>query len=334
MKYLITGHTGFKGSWLVLLLQTLGHSVHGLSLPPEKESLYNILDLKAAMNSETFSDIRNFGTTKKYFEDVNPEVVIHLAAQALVNESYLNPIETIDTNTVGTFNVLKAAENLKNLKCVLIVTTDKVYRIDGRTTPYFETDSLGYTDPYGTSKAAADLIAQSWIHKDKHYAVGIARAGNVIGGGDFGKFRLIPDIYRSLKTKIPVEIRHPESIRPWQFVLDCLNGYLKFVNFMIESKSSDILNFGPDERDFKNVDEVIQNFSKYFRELKWLNSSENRFKETSILKLDSSKARNLLSWKNKYGLQKNIENTANWFSAYMQNQTMKKYSQEIINDFI
>ena len=267
MKYLITGHTGFKGSWLVLLLHTLGHSVHGLSLPPEKESLYNILDLKAAMNSETLSDIRNFDTTKKYFEDVNPEVIIHLAAQALVSESYLNPIETIDTNTVGTFNVLKAAENLKNLKCVLNVTTDKVYRIDGRTTPYFETDSLGYTDPYGTSKAAADLIAQSWIHKDKHYAVGIARAGNVIGGGDFGKFRLIPDIYRSLKTKIPVEIRHPESIRPWQFVLDCLNGYLKFVNFMIESKSSDILNFGPDERDFKNVDEVIQNFSKYFREI-------------------------------------------------------------------
>ena len=177
MRFLLTGHTGFKGSWFTLMLSKLGHEIHGQSLSPESESLYNLLRINDVVSSEEFIDIRDEDKTTEYFKTVNPDVIVHLAAQSLVSKSYENPLESIEVNTLGTFNVLKASKFVKNLKCLLVITTDKVYRIDGRTTSYSENDSLGYTDPYGTSKALADLMTQTWMNEFPEVPVSIARAG-------------------------------------------------------------------------------------------------------------------------------------------------------------
>lgn len=334
MRFLITGHTGFKGSWLSLMLLKLGHEVHGQSLKPDLESLYNILEINTLVSSEEFLDIRNFEATSEYFKKVNPDVIVHLAAQSLVSESYKNPLESIEINTFGTYNVLKASRGVKELKSLLIITTDKVYRIDGRTTPYSEKDPLGYTDPYGTSKALADLMTQTWIHEFPEVPICIARAGNVIGGGDFNKNRLIPDIYRSIKSGKPLELRHPDYIRPWQYVLDCLAGYLKQIEVSIASKTSLILNFGPAQNDFKDVDYIAEYFKLIFPELKIETQEVEKFKETATLKLDSSLAMKTLSWSNKFNLDKTLELTSNWYMQYLNSNNLKEYCEIELENFL
>ena len=334
MRFLLTGHTGFKGSWFTLMLSKLGHEIHGQSLSPESESLYNILRINDVVSSEEFIDIRDEGKTAEYFKTVNPDVIVHLAAQSLVSKSYENPLESIEVNTLGTYNVLKASKFVKNLKCLLVITTDKVYRIDGRTTPYSENDSLGYTDPYGTSKALADLMTQTWMNEFPEVPVSIARAGNVIGGGDFSQNRLIPDIYRAIKNNEAIDLRHPEYIRPWQYVLDCLAGYLMQIESSIKNKKSSILNFGPSENDFKEVNYIVNYFKESFPQLNIKVKETQSFKETEILKLDSNLAMKSLSWKNKFNIQATLEITSNWYRKYLENENMQKLCEIELDNFL
>ena len=334
MRFLLTGHTGFKGSWFTLMLSKLGHEIHGQSLSPEPESLYNLLRINDMVSSEEFIDIRDLDKTSKYFKTVNPDVIVHLAAQSLVSKAYENPLESIEINTLGTYNVLKASQQVENLKAILVITTDKVYKIGNYTHYYCEFDPLGYTDPYGTSKAMADLLAQTWINSVAKVPVCIARAGNVIGGGDFNLNRLVPDIYRSLKVNSILEIRNPDFIRPWQFVLDCLNGYLLQIHHSLKSGESTILNFGPSNSEFKNVEYIVGFFSKQFRGLKFQVNKNPKFNETHTLMLDSNLAMTTLKWKNKFNLETCLDFTAEWYKHYLRNGNIQKITEFQLNSFL
>ena len=224
MHFLITGHTGFKGAWLSMLLHARGHTVSGISLQPETNSLFIQANVQKFLERDIRCDINESSKLTSYFNETKPDVVIHLAAQALVRESYNNPITTFETNVMGTLNVMKASQQLRDLKGQLIVTTDKVYKNMNKTSGYVESEALGGQDPYSASKAMADIAAQSWLSSFDNPPTAIARAGNVIGGGDICADRLIPDLIQSYSNGSKPKLRAPNSIRPWQHVLDCLNG--------------------------------------------------------------------------------------------------------------
>ena len=226
MHFLITGHTGFKGTWLTLMLTRLGHQVSGISLPPEKISMFNLLDIEKILNKNFYFDIRDRSKLEKTLNDSSPDVVIHLAAQSLVISGYENPVDTFEINVNGTLNVLTAVAKQKSIKAQLIVTTDKVYKNDNRLNGYKETDPLGSSDPYSTSKAMADLLTQAWIANEQTIPTAILRAGNVLGGGDFSENRLIPDFIRSIQNESKIVVRYPAAMRPWQHVIEPLVGYL------------------------------------------------------------------------------------------------------------
>ena len=245
MKYLVTGHTGFKGSWLVAKLKIEGHEVFGISLNPPKKSHFNLAQINQYMDRDIRVDIRDLEFLEKIVMELNPEVVVHLAAQSLVLESYRNPINTYETNINGTLNILKSCSNIDGLKAVAIVTSDKVYKSSPKKS-FVETDPLGGDDPYSSSKAAADLLTQAWRTSFGKVPISIARAGNVIGGGDWSKNRIIPDLVNSLKGNKEFLLRYPHSVRPWQHVLDCLNGYQMLVQQQINSGLQGEWNFGPD----------------------------------------------------------------------------------------
>ena len=250
-KVFITGHTGFKGSWLSLWLLKLGAELKGYSLKPNTSpSIYKALKLNEVIESE-INDIRNFNELEKSITSFKPDILFHMAAQPLVRDSYKDPLYTFETNTIGTANVLEACKFSTNLKTIIIVTTDKCYENDERSSAYVETDSMGGKDPYSASKGCAELITSSYRHsflKDLKKGVSSVRAGNVIGGGDWSKDRLIPDILRSFEEGKKLSIRNPDAIRPWQYVLEPLSGYLMlaqnlhddYVNF------SSPFNFGPE----------------------------------------------------------------------------------------
>jgi CDP-glucose 4,6-dehydratase len=233
MHFLITGHTGFKGAWLSLLLRERGHNVSGISLEPENNTLYKSASIGKFFEHDIRCDIRDLDRLQRNFNSISPDVVIHLAAQALVRESYKDPIRTFETNVHGTINVLKASQNLPKLKAQLIVTTDKVYKNMDKLNAYIESDPLGGQDPYSASKAMADIATQSWLSSFVNAPTGIARAGNVIGGGDISTDRLIPDLIKSYTSGLTPRLRAPKAVRPWQHVLDCLNGYLSLVDAII-----------------------------------------------------------------------------------------------------
>jgi CDP-glucose 4,6-dehydratase len=222
MHYLLTGHTGFKGTWLSLLLSSAGHEVSGISLNPVEGSLFSRVRPRDLLNADVRLDIRDAAAVHEQIARIAPDVVIHLAAQPLVRESYRDPRGTFDTNVWGTINVLEATRRTESVQATLIVTTDKVYRNDGRSTGYVESDPLGGHDPYSASKAMADLATQSWRASYPGTPIAIARAGNVIGGGDVSPDRLMPDLIAAFATGTPARIRNPRAIRPWQHVLDCL----------------------------------------------------------------------------------------------------------------
>ena len=318
MHYLVTGHTGFKGSWLVMLLSTMGHKVSGIALDPERESLFNEAAVSNLLEFDYRLDIRDCVALSEAMLAIKPDVVIHLAAQPLVRYSYNNPIETFETNVMGTLNVLESTKSLADLQATLIITTDKVYRNVSKQSGYIEDDPLGGDDPYSASKAAADIATQSWVASFAKSPVAIARAGNVIGGGDWAEDRLIPDIFRSYKeSKSPV-LRNPHSIRPWQHVLDCLNGYLILVDSMINNSKAGEWNFGPDHLEKHSVSDVIEKFasSSQVSSKAWsLDEGENP-KESNFLLLDSSKAREELGWQDFLTFDSAVEWTALWYQDF------------------
>ncbi len=315
MHYLITGHTGFKGSWLALMLEMQGHTVSGIALDPPEKSLFNQAELSPIFKHDLRLDIRDRIAIKHAIEMIDPEVLIHLAAQPIVRESYRKPVETFDINVVGTLNVLEATRELKNLKAALIITTDKVYKNHNYLRGYVETDELGGDDPYSASKAAADIAAQSWIRSFAKVPMAIARAGNVIGGGDQAQDRIIPDLVNAYSSGNLPTLRYPDAIRPWQHVLDCLNGYLKLVEYQLSHGVSGEWNFGPTLSEKRSVGELVIAFAKSWglEEKRWnMEIIEQPF-ETGYLLLDSSKARKELQWVDKLNFDNTVRWTANWY---------------------
>lgn len=335
MRYLITGHTGFKGAWLSLLLREQGHEVSGISLDPDEGSLFSIADLSEVFTRDIRSDIRDFNSLRSHIIEINPEIIIHLAAQPLVRYSYQFPLETFETNVLGTLNVLEASKSLPNLRATLLITTDKVYKNYGHLRGYVESDELGGEDPYSASKAAADIAAQSWIKSFGSHPIAIARAGNVIGGGDHARDRLIPDLVKAFAANQPAEIRNPLSIRPWQHVLDCLNGYLVLINAMLESQISGEWNFGPSHNEQHTVQDVIENFSGYF-DLEcesWKLDAQANQAEAKLLLLDSSKSRALLGWSDLLDFKTSLDWTASWYKSAHETHA-RSITMKQIRDFL
>lgn len=314
MHYLITGHTGFKGTWLTLLLRERGHRVSGISLNPVEDALFTRVNAVKYLENDIRCDIRESSNLEYHFKDVNPDVVIHLAAQALVRESYENPIHTFETNVNGTINVLKASQQISDLKAQLIVTTDKVYKNLGKKSGYVETDALGGRDPYSASKAMADIAAQSWLLSFDNPPTAIARAGNVIGGGDVCADRLIPDLVHSYSSGLIPRLRSPRSVRPWQHVLDCLNGYLMLVDSIIWNNTVGAWNFGPDENQIKSVADVADMAGALWGlEKNWENDLGHHPHEASLLVLNSKKAREELGWSDRLNFEESIRWTIDWY---------------------
>jgi CDP-glucose 4,6-dehydratase len=296
--YLITGHTGFKGAWLTLLLKARGHEVSGLALDPPEESLFVKAGLADELVHDFRVDIRNRDATREAIQTISPDFVIHMAAQALVREGYRRPVETYDTNVVGTMNVLLATDATDSVQAQLIVTTDKVYEDRGYGRPYVETDPLGGKDPYSVSKAMADLLAQEWLARPGSKPGAVARAGNVIGAGDYSVDRLIPDILRAAAGGTALKIRYPEAIRPWQHVLDCLAGYLVLLDTVVTSGARGAWNFGPAVGQLARVDEVLSIIAPVLGvPVEYpARPSKVDMPEDLILALDASKSRIGLQW--------------------------------------
>jgi CDP-glucose 4,6-dehydratase len=335
MHYLITGHTGFKGSWLSLMLQMQGHEVSGISLNPPQKSLFVQAELEDIFKYDFRIDVRNKEELTKAIHTINPDIIVHLAAQPLVRESYKNPVETFETNVVGTLNVLEATKELKNLQAALIITTDKVYKNYGHLRGYIETDELGGDDPYSASKAAADIAVQSWVKSFAKIPIAIARAGNVIGGGDWATDRIIPDLVSAYSSgQLPI-LRYPDTIRPWQHVLDCLNGYLKLIGYIIEKGTCDVWNFGPNINDKFTVAELTKQVARHYdvKGSMWVSSNVEQPHEASYLLLDSSKARQELSWKDKLNFFESIRVTIDWYKM-VDYSNPYEVTLEQINNFL
>jgi len=296
-----------------------GHTVSGLSLDPESKSLYADAALSNIFNEDLRIDIRDRAALLRAVEDISPEVIIHLAAQPLVRYSYQHPQETFDINVMGTINLLEATRGLKNLKAVLIITTDKVYKNFNRLRGYIETDELGGVDPYSASKAAADIAAQSWIASFADVPMAIARAGNVIGGGDWAPDRIIPDLVRAYSLNEKPVIRYPDAIRPWQHVLDCLNGYLKLIDAQISDQVSGEWNFGPDLLTKSTVAQLVTKFweAMGLDDSTWVLENSSSPHEAGYLLLDSTKARSALGWKDRLDFDSTINWTADWYKNAM-----------------
>lgn len=314
MHFLITGHTGFKGAWLSLILHHRGHLVSGISLEPEVRSLFERAGIGKFLQNDIRCDIRESTKLSSHFKQLNPDVVIHLAAQSLVRESYRNPRDTFEVNAIGTLNVLSASQKISNLSAQLIITTDKVYKNIAKTSGYVETEALGGRDPYSASKAMADIATQSWLSSFENPVTAIARAGNVIGGGDVCADRLIPDLVSSYSSGLTPKLRAPSSIRPWQHVLDCLNGYLVLVDALTKNNADGAWNFGPDENQLKTVADVADIAGGIWGMGKsWEKDLGNHPHEASLLMLNSNKARTELGWSDKLTFEESVGWTINWY---------------------
>jgi CDP-glucose 4,6-dehydratase len=335
MHFLITGHTGFKGAWFTLLLKELGHTVSGYSDSFKQGSLYEIASLSDDLDSEQFGDVRDQSEMNDFFLKTKPDVAIHFAAQSLVRESYRDPGATFSTNVNGTINFLEAIRNLDSATVSLVVTTDKVYKDSGDSRYFVESDPLQGSEPYGQSKAIADMTAQFWMNSKLIRRMAIARAGNVIGGGDVCAERLMPELITSYASGLEPTLRLPNAIRPWQHVLDCLNAYISIVNDLLGGGLSDVWNIGPDTADHVSVRSVQEQTAELFGRPKStaLNTSID-MPETQFLALNSEKIRSKLGWANSFDLKSAVSSTVSWHQQVRDGQDPKKVSLEQIRDFI
>ncbi len=335
MHYLITGHTGFKGSWLALWLNSLGHEVSGISLDPIPNSLFVRANVSESLQNDFRIDIRNSDEVMSALSQVNPDVVFHMAAQPLVRESYTDPRYTFETNAMGTLCLLEAVSNTPSVKAHVVVTTDKVYRNINQVAGYVESDPLGGFDPYSSSKAMADLLTQSWISSFPGTPTTIVRAGNVIGGGDVSKDRLMPDLISAyLNNKVPT-LRYPNSVRPWQHVLDCLNGYLMISESLLSGKEHPMMNIGPDKESFVTVAKVAELVAAQLSvEPTWNLSDTNEPHEAGLLSLDSSLAKMALGWHDKLKFTDAVAWTTDWYEKVEQNKSARNITNQQIEKFI
>ena len=338
MRYFITGHTGFKGSWLTLWLASQGHEVYGLSLDPEPGSLFELAGIGELCSLDQRGDIRDSELVNAAIKNSAPDVVVHMAAQPLVLDSYKRPRWTMETNVMGTLNVLEAVGIQKDIKALLVVTTDKVYRNLDQRQGYLETDALGGDDPYSASKAMADILTHSWAKSFPGTRTAVARAGNVIGGGDVSPDRLLPDIVANLRAGSDVVLRHPDAVRPWQHVLDCLNGYRMLVDALISAKGDDDFddgwNFGPDAESFVSVGKMTTKALKYSgSHNSWSAEVNGKLHEAQFLSLDSNRAKRTLGWGSLLGVDDALMWTLDWHKEIDSGLSAREVTLGQINKF-
>ena len=338
-KIFITGHTGFKGSWLCNWLISMGAEIAGFSLKPETNpNLFYETKLINNINN-TFGDIRDFESLLASIQSFKPEIIFHLAAQPLVKQSYQDPVSTYNTNVMGTVHLMEAAKKSKSVKTIVNVTSDKCYENRELTRGYAENDQLGGFDPYSNSKACSELVTNAYrnsFFNNINIGVATARAGNVIGGGDWAHARLIPDILRSIETKKQLIVRNPNSVRPWQHVLECLSGYLKLAEELYhdEKKFSGAWNFGPSNTDTKPVKWIIKKmYTLWGCDQDWKLDSSEYFHETNFLKLDNSKARNELQWRPKWVLPEALQKIVYWHSNWIKDGNAKELCEYQIQEY-
>ena len=343
-RVLVTGHTGFKGSWLCHWLNNMGAEVTGLALQPERTpNLFSLSGLESRLRS-FIADIREFDGVVNVLNEVQPDIVIHMAAQALVRQSYTRPRETYETNVMGTVNLMEAVRQTSSVKTMVNITTDKCYENKEWLWAYRENEPLGGHDPYSSSKACAELVTsayrQSFFQQKNgdNRPVGIAsvRAGNVIGGGDWAQDRLIPDCVRALMADKPVLIRNKNAIRPWQHVLEPLSGYLVLAEKLWSEPEeySESWNFGPSEEDAKPVHWVVQKALQSWGDNAGCDIQQGEhLHEATYLKLDSSKARARLGWSPKLGISEAIKYTINWYRRYHTGENVHRIILDQINDY-
>jgi CDP-glucose 4,6-dehydratase len=336
-RVLITGHTGFKGAWLSLWLQSLGAELMGLAPgPPTRPSLYEVADVGAGMR-ETVLDIRDAEGVRAAVRDSAPEIVLHLAAQPMVRRSLRDPAMTYEVNVMGTVNVLEAVRRLGGeVRAVLVVTSDKCYENPGRPSKRFvEDDPLGGDDPYSSSKACAELVAaayrRSFFTDDGSPSLASARAGNVIGGGDWGEDRLLPDVLRAVEAGEPLRVRNPHAVRPWQHVLNPLSGYLRLAEGLWRGEAARAWNFGPPEEDARTVGWVVERLGALWDgALTWEIDSGPNPPEAGHLALDSSDAGRHLGWRPALDLERALELAVDWHRAQQRGEDMRRVSLEQI----
>lgn len=336
-RVLITGHTGFKGSWLALWLKNLGADVIGISLDPAQLNHWDLLQIQSVDHRH---DIRNPAKLGALVRGAQPQIVFHLAAQSLVRRSYREPSETWSTNVMGTMHVLEACRQVESVKAITVITTDKVYANKEWPWGYRENDRLGGHDPYSASKAACEILIDShrkaFCSCSNRFLLASARAGNVIGGGDWSEDRLIPDLVRSVSSGRPLAIRSPHATRPWQHVLECLAGYLMLGQKLLEGRAeyADAWNFGPAPQDNRTVGKVLTLLKTHWPEMRWEHAGESQPHETTRLYLDSAKARSVLSWEPVWTLEKALSATANWYRYFYEKGGVLSRDQlaEYVND--
>ncbi len=338
-KVLITGHTGFKGAWLSRILINLEAEVTGYALnPPTEPNLFDLTGLGRHMNSIT-GDIRDIDHLRKVFEEVQPEIVIHLAAQPIVRDSYKNPVYTYETNVMGTVNICECVRKSSCVRSFLNVTTDKVYHNNEWVWGYREDDPLDGYDPYSNSKSCSELVTHSYINSffnDMDVAVSTARAGNVIGGGDFAKDRIIPDCVRSALEGKDIIIRNPYSVRPYQHVLEPLVVYLMIVERQYQDKRySGFYNVGPDDCDCITTGELVEIFcDAWGNRQKWIEQSADSFHEANFLKLDCSRLKNTFGWRPRWHVREAVEHTVDWTQTYRDGQEIVGCMDRQIKEFL
>lgn len=332
--FAVTGVTGFKGAWLSLTLTSRRDRVSGLGLAPAHDSLFEAAQVRSDLSDDRRLDIREGAPVREFLEAVRAETLFHLAAQPLVRYSYEHPEETIATNVVGTMNVLDAVRQSPSVKCQVIVTTDKVYRNVGKVEGYVESDPLGGHDPYSASKAMADLLTQSWIDSFDLPPTGIARAGNVIGGGDVSVDRLLPDLMRAFARGEVARIRNPHAVRPWQHVLDCLNGYLLLTDHLMAGGESGAWNFGPPPENAVTVGDVADLAARIWGNgASWQVEGGDHPHEAAFLTLDSTKARTQLQWRDRLNLEDAVGWVVEWHQRVLSGEGARDVTLDQVRRF-
>lgn len=342
-KVFLTGHTGFKGGWLCLWLASMGANVTGYALPPKTTpNLFNVLDIDGLITKSHLADIRNLDVLKNAMRVANPDVIIHMAAQPLVRHSYVNPVETYETNVMGTVHVLEAARSIDAVRATVVVTTDKCYENKDWVWGYRETDPLGGYDPYSNSKGCAELVTsayrQSFFQNSSSLnKVASVRAGNVIGGGDWSEDRLIPDAIKSFEAGRALKLRNPLATRPWQHVLEPLSGYLILTQALFNEGAAfaSAWNFGPRDEDNRSVENVVDLLiAQWDSKVSWEAEALEQPHEANLLKLDCSKAFSHLGWAPRWNIEIAIQRIIEWHKAYRSNKDMRELSLAQIKQYM
>lgn len=340
-RVFLTGHTGFKGGWLALWLRSLGAEVHGFALaPPTSPNFFSLARVAGGLAASHIADIRDAHALSAAIRAAQPELVFHLAAQPLVRQSYLVPVDSYSTNVMGTVNLLEAVRGTPGIRAVVNITTDKCYENQEWIWGYRESDPMGGHDPYSSSKACAELVTAAYRRSflaAQGVSVASARAGNVIGGGDWAADRLIPDVLRAFATRETVPIRNPGAIRPWQHVLEPLSGYLMLAEKLI-TQGTDFAsgwNFGPEDRDARTVEWIVSHVAALWGDgAEWLSDTVPHPHEAHCLKLDISKAHGELDWQPRWNLETALVRTIEWHKAWLAGDDMRDVSLKQIADYV